>query len=47
MSPKKRGGDFEMVILIILNVSSPRFTGNFQREERRLQQILFLNQGFF
>jgi hypothetical protein len=26
LSPKRRGGDFEMVIPIILNVSSTRFT---------------------
>jgi hypothetical protein len=40
---KKRGGDFEMEIPNILNISSTRFTGNFQRAERKLQQILFLN----
>jgi hypothetical protein len=36
---KRKVGDFEMVILIILNVSSPRFIENFQGAERRLQQI--------
>ncbi len=36
-----------MVIPIILNVSSPRFTKNFQGAERRLQQILFLDQRSF
>jgi hypothetical protein len=43
MLPKRRIGDFEMVIPTILNVSSPTFTEIFQRAERRLQQILFLN----
>jgi hypothetical protein len=43
VSPKKRGGDFEMVILNILNASSTRFIGNFQRAKWRLQQILLLN----
>jgi hypothetical protein len=33
ISPKKKGGDFEMVIPIILNVSSPRFIENFQGAE--------------
>jgi hypothetical protein len=47
LSPKRRGGGFEMVILIILNVSSPRFTRNFQGAKKRLQQILFLNQISF
>ncbi len=40
---KRRGGDFEMVIPIILNVSSTRFTRNLQGAIRRLQQILLLN----
>jgi hypothetical protein len=43
VSPKKRGGDFEMVILKILNASSTRFIGNFQGAKWRLQQILLLN----
>ncbi len=47
LSPKRRGGDFEMVIPIILNVSSPRFTRNFQGAKKRLQQILFPNQISF
>jgi hypothetical protein len=45
--PKKKGSDFEMVIPIILNVGSTRFIGNFQGAERRLQQILILNQKSF
>jgi hypothetical protein len=44
---KKRGGDFEMVIPIILNVSLPRFAENFQGAERMLHQILFLDQRPF
>jgi hypothetical protein len=44
---KRKGGDSTMTLLNILNVSSPRFTENFQGAERRLQQILFLNQGSF
>jgi hypothetical protein len=47
MSPKRRGGDSEMVPPIILNASSPRFTENFQGAKKRLQQILFLNQNLF
>jgi hypothetical protein len=43
LSPKRRGSDFEMEIPNILNTSSTKFTRNFQRIERRLQQMLFLN----
>jgi hypothetical protein len=44
---KRKGGDFTTTLLNILNVSSPRFTKNFQGVERMLQQILFLIQGSF
>jgi hypothetical protein len=37
LSPKRRGVDFEMEIPNILNTSSTRFAGNFQRVERKLQ----------
>jgi hypothetical protein len=40
---KRRGGEFEMKIHNILNTNSTRIVGNFQRVERKLQQILFLN----
>ncbi len=43
LSPKRRGGDFGMEISNILNTSSTRFAGNFQRAERKLQRVLFLN----
>jgi hypothetical protein len=43
LSPKTKGGDFEIKIPNILNASSTRFTINFQRVERMLQHILFLN----
>jgi len=43
VSPKRRGDDFGMEILNILNTSSTRFIGNFQRAERKLQQVLFVN----
>jgi hypothetical protein len=39
------GGDFEIKIPNILNVSSTRLTGNFQGTKIRLQYILFLNQN--
>jgi len=38
LSPKRRGGDFGMEIPNILNTSSTRFAGNFQRAERKLQR---------
>jgi hypothetical protein len=44
---KKKGDDFEMKILHILNENSTRYTENFQGVEKRLQQILFLNLNPF
>ncbi len=43
LSPKRKGGDFDMEIPNILNASSTRFIGNFRVVERMLQHILFLN----
>jgi hypothetical protein len=42
-SPKKKGRWFWEGISNILNTRSTRFTGNVQRAERKLQQILFQN----
>jgi hypothetical protein len=43
VTTKERGDDFEMEIPNILNTNSTKFAGNFQRAERRLQRVLFLN----
>jgi hypothetical protein len=44
---QKRRGDFEMVILSVLNASWTKFTGNFQGAKKRLQTNIITKHKSF